>query len=109
MLERKYQAQLIETLRQMFPGCMILKNDTDYLQGIPDLLVLYRNRWAMLEVKPREPRSSADFEPNQEWYLEELNGMSFAACIYPENEEAVLNDLQQTFRPRRPARVPVRQ
>jgi hypothetical protein len=78
------------------------------MQGIPDLLVLYRDRWAMLEVKTRRPRSSRDFEPNQEWYLEQFNEMSFGACIYPQNEEEVLNDLQQTFRARRSARIPQR-
>lgn len=105
MLESRYQADLIKKLRELFPGCFILKNDTDYMQGVPDLLVLVGDRWAMLEVKRIRPRSSADFEPNQEWYLEQLNDMSYAACIYPENEQEVLDDLQQAFRARRSTRV----
>lgn len=109
MLESRYQSELIKKLVGLFPGCIVLKNDTDYLQGIPDLLILWRDKWAVLEVKRRPPRSSADFEPNQEWYLDKMNEMSFAACIYPENEEDVLHDLQQAFRSRRSARVPVRQ
>lgn len=109
MLERTYQAELIKKLRVIFPGCVILKNDTDYMQGVPDLTILFGKHWAMLEVKRVRPRSSADFEPNQEWYLDQLNGMSYAACIYPENEEDVLYELQQTFRTRRSTRVPVRQ
>ncbi len=86
----------------MFPGCFILKNDTDYLQGIPDLLVLYNTRWAMLEVK-RE--ADAPEEPNQDYYIDVLNGMSFAAFIFPENEEEVLNELQHAFSTRRPTRL----
>lgn len=102
MRENVYQGLLIGTLRVWFPGCFILKNDSSYLQGVPDLLILYKNKWAMLEVK-----ASADepYQPNQEYYLDLLDSMSFAATIYPENEEAVLNDLQQAFRARRTSRV----
>lgn len=105
MRENVYQAELIKKLRQLFPDCFILKNDSSYMQGVPDLLILYRDRWAMLEVKPKTPKSSNDFEPNQEWYLEQLDAMSFASCIYPENEEAVLDALQSAFSTRRKARV----
>jgi hypothetical protein len=105
MLERDYQAGFIKRLRQRFPECVILKNDTSYMQGVPDLLLLWHDRWAILEVKPREPRSSEDFEPNQEWYLEKFNEMSYAACVHPGNEEEVLNEIQSTFTARRQTRV----
>lgn len=94
MLERDYQRQLIRELREMFPGCLILKNDTDYLQGIPDLLILYRDRWAALEVKSS---ASSPEQPNQWYYIDEMNAMSFAAFIYPEIEEEVLDALQQAL------------
>jgi hypothetical protein len=102
MRESAYQARLIKKLERMFRGCIILKNDSSYRQGVPDLVVLYQDRWAMLEVKPH---ADADEQPNQDWYIRELNAMSFAAFIYPENEEDVLDALQQTFRPRRVSRV----
>lgn len=103
MLESKYQSRIINILEQIFPGCIILKNDSGYRQGIPDLLVLWQDRWAFLEVKPRE---SAPQQPNQEWYVDQAREMSFGAFIYPENEEEVLYDLQQAFRrSRRVARV----
>lgn len=94
MLERTYQSKLIKTLRQRFPGCVVLKNDTSYIQGIPDLTILYGIRWAMLEVK-----ASADSptQPNQEFHVNGLNHMSFAAFIYPENEGEVLYALQCAF------------
>jgi len=95
MLESRYQALLIKRLRVMFPGCIILKNDTDYLQGFPDLTILWQRYWAVLEVKPSE---DAHFEPNQEWYIRTLDNMSFSAMICPENEEEVLHDLEQAFR-----------
>lgn len=101
MLERNYQAKLIKRIHTRFPGAVVLKNDTDYQQGIPDLLILHRTSWGMLEVKRKEPTSPDDFEPNQEWYLEKFNKMSFGACIYPSNEEEVLFELQQTFRSHR--------
>lgn len=100
--EGKFQDHLLNELKRRFKGCVILKNDSAYLQGVPDLIILYKDKWAMLEVKKSE---DADERPNQPWYVEYLNNMSFAAFIYPENEEEVLNALQQTFRPRRITRV----
>lgn len=93
-LERDYQASLIKKLEKMFPGCIILKNDTQYQQGIPDLTIFYGPHWAVLEVKAYE---GAPKQPNQRWFIETLNEMYFADFIYPENEEDVLNDLQQAF------------
>lgn len=105
MLESQYQARLIQKLKTRFKGCVILKNDSSYLQGIPDLLILYRNKWAMLEVKP-SPESPV--QPNQIYYVTELDQMSFAAFIYPEIEEDVLDDLQYAFSTHRKARLPKR-
>lgn len=102
MLENAYQARLIKKLKRMFPGCFVLKNDTDYYQGIPDLLVLYQTKWAMLEVK--KSRSSSN-QPNQEYYIDLFGEMSFSAFIYPENEEEILDALQRAFSVRRKARV----
>lgn len=102
MLESRYQAQLIRKLNRMFPGCFILKNDSSYLQGVPDLLILVGPRWGMLEVKPD---AAASYQPNQEYYLDLLGEMSFASVIYPEIEEDVLDELQQALQPRRSARV----
>jgi hypothetical protein len=102
MRESQYQNHVIKRLRRMFPDCIILKNDSDYLQGIPDLLVLIGNTWAALEVKAYV---NAPEQPNQEYYVCEMDNMSFAAFIYPENEEEVLDALQFTFGPRRSARI----
>jgi hypothetical protein len=105
-LESDYQADLIKELKLRFPGCFVLKNDSSLRQGIPDLLVLYKNKWAMLEVKAS---ATSPERPNQAYYVELFDGMSFGAFIYPENEEDVLLELQQTFCPRRAARSSVRQ
>ncbi len=105
MRENAYQAQLIKTLRLRFPGCIILKNDANYMQGVPDLLVLWYDRWGMLEVKASEDEP---FQPNQEYYLEQMDALSFAACIWPAIEEEVLDALQRQFEARRKTRVPKR-
>lgn len=105
MNERRYQADLIKTIRLRIPDCVIIKNDSGYMQGVPDLLILCRDRWAMLEVKASE---DAAVQPNQEYYIELLGEMSFAAFIYPENEEDVLDELQRSLTARRAARVPQR-
>lgn len=96
MTENQYQAQLIKKLSGMFPGCVILKNDAAYQQGILDLTVLYGEFWASLEVKAS---AGASIQPNQEYFVQRFDEMSFAAFIYPENEEEVLNALQQAFNP----------
>lgn len=93
-LERDFQAGLIKDLKQMFPGCIVMKNDSSYIQGIPDLLILYKDKWASLEVKKA---ANANKQPNQEYYVNQMNEMSFSRFIFPENKESVLNDLYQTF------------
>lgn len=93
-LESDFQAELIQDLEDLFPGCIVVKNDPNYTQGIPDLLVLYKNTWAALECK-RSARERP--RPNQPWYVETMNHMSFAAFIFPENREEIINALQHTF------------
>lgn len=95
MLERDFQAKLIKELKVRFPGCIVIKNDAGYKQGIPDLLVLYKSHWAALEVKKSK---KAHHQPNQDWYVEHMNEMSFAAFIYPENKEETLDDLSRSFK-----------
>ena len=98
MLERNYQAKLIAKLKQMLPGCVILKNDTSYLQGVPDLTIFYNDRWAMLEVKQN---AMSHHQPNQDYYVEKLSAMSYAAFIFPENEEEILSEVQRALQPDR--------
>lgn len=103
-LESEFQSWLIKQLRAMFPGCYILKNDSAYLTGVPDLLVLWQNRWATLEVK-RSLREK--YEPNQEYHIDMMNRMSFSAMICPENATEILYALQQSFRAGRLPRLPL--
>lgn len=94
MLENKFQANLIKDIKKRIPGCIVMKNDSSYIQGIPDLLVLHNDKWAALECKKSK---SAIRQPNQEYYVEKMDDMSFARFVYPENREEVLNDLQSTL------------
>ena len=95
-LESKFQAELIKDIKEMFPGCIVLKNDPNYIQGIPDLTIFYKNRWATLEVKKS---ADASHQPNQDFYVAKMDALSFSRFIYPENKEEVLYELQQSFRP----------
>lgn len=106
MKENVFQAKLIKRLRLMFDGCIILKNDSSYLQGVPDLIILHNKKWAMLEVKASEDSIR---QPNQEFYVDKLSSLSFAAFIHPSNVEEVLNDLQSALKPRGATRIPKRQ
>lgn len=95
MLESQFQAKLIKELKKLFPGCIVMKSDSGYLQGVPDLLILYNDRWATLECKKS---AGAKKQPNQEYYVGKMNEMSFSRFICPENKEEVLHDLQQSFK-----------
>lgn len=98
MRESQFQAKLIVELKERLPGCIVIKNDAGYIQGIPDLLILFGLNWAALEVKESE---RAPFQPNQEYYLDMMDEMSFATAIYPENKEGVLDAIEQALRARR--------
>ena len=94
MLENKFQAKLIKELKDTFPGCIVMKNDSSYIQGIPDLLVLHKDKWGALEVKKS---ANASKQPNQEYYVNRMNEMSFSRFISPENKEEVLCELKKIF------------
>lgn len=92
-LESGFQDKLIRDLKDTFVGCLVFK--MDQIQGIPDLLVLYKNKWASLECKKS---AKAKRQPNQEYYVGMMNEMSFSRFICPENKEEVLNDLRKAFK-----------
>ena len=90
-LERDFQRGLIAEIKERLPGCLVMKTDPNYIQGIPDLLVLFGERWAMLEVKKSE---NAPHQPNQDYYVDLVNSQGgFARFIYPENEDTVLKEM----------------
>lgn len=94
-LERDFQAKLINELHEMFPDAIILKNDSNYCQGIPDVSIFCGPHWAMLECKKS---SDEPYRPNQKYYIDKADSMSFCRTIYPENKEEVLHDLQRSFK-----------
>lgn len=103
MKESDFQSNLIKELKYEFPGCIIMKTNPNYIQGIPDLLILFKDKWAALECKESK---TAKHRPNQDYYISIMNGMSFAKFIYPENKEEIMNELQSTFRIRRTSLLP---
>lgn len=94
MLENKFQANLIKELKRIFVGCIVMKNDASYIQGIPDLLVLYKDTWFSLECKKT---ANAKRQPNQQYYVDLMNKMSFSRFICPENKDEVLKELKKVF------------
>lgn len=93
-LERDFQAKLIKDLKNMFPGSIIMKTDPTYIQGLPDLLILHNDKWAALEVKRS---ANASKRPNQDYYVDKMDSMSYASFIYPENKEDVLDELRKAL------------
>lgn len=93
-LESQFQKELMDEVRETFPGCVILKNDSSYIQGFPDWTIFYKDKWAVLEAK-RDARAKK--QPNQDYYVNSLNDMSFSRFVYPENKEEVMQELQEFF------------
>lgn len=102
MKENTYQAKIIKRLEEEFPGCIVLKQDPNILQGVPDLIVLFKLKWAALEVKANRDK---EVQPNQQHYIDRMGKMSFACFVYPENEDDVFakllfffKDIKRSFR-----------
>ena len=93
-LESGFQKDLMDEIRELYPGCMIMKNDSGYVQGIPDWTILYKDKWAVLEAKKDK---DAKKQPNQPYYVEMLDSMSFSRFVYPENKDEVLAELRKVF------------
>ena len=93
-LESAFQKDLMDEIRDRYPGCVILKNDSSYIQGFPDWTILYKDKWAVLEAKRSK---NARKQPNQPYYVDKLNTMSFSRFVYPENKDDVLRELEQIF------------
>ena len=105
-LENRFQSDLIKELKERFEGCIVLKNDPSHRRGVPDLTIFYKDKWATLECK----RSANEHhQPNQDYYVETMDQMSFSRFIFPENKEIVLNEMEQTFKSRRRSRISKRQ
>ena len=95
MLENRFKTNLIKEIKRRFPGCMIMHMDPNETQGIPDLLILHNNKCVALEGKKSKDASA---RPNQSYYVKKMNEMSYAAFIYPENKEEVLNEISRIFK-----------
>ena len=93
--ESNFQKQLIRDIGSRFPDSIVMKNDSSYIQGIPDLLILNGKHWAALECKRSE---NASHQPNQDWYVKKMNEMSYAGFVYPENKEQIFYELEQAFK-----------
>lgn len=92
--ESEFQKNLKKELKNIFPGSIVTKLDSSDIQGIPDLLILYKNKWATLENKRH---AKATHQPNQDYYVEKMNQMSFSKFIYPENKDSILSELKKYF------------
>jgi len=102
-LESNFQRKLKAEIKERYPGCYVLKNDPTYIQGIPDLTILYKDTWAALEVKKDKATAMSAMKgksggrPNQPLHVARMNEMSYAAFIYPENKEDIFNELDRKF------------
>ena len=97
-LESRFQKEFIDEVKARYPGCIALKNDSSYIQGFSDWTILHKDKWAVLEMKKER---GAKKQPNQEYYVNKLNDMSFSRFVYPENKDEVLNDMDALFKRKR--------
>ncbi len=97
MKENAFQQNLIKEIKERFPGSIVMKNDSSYIQGIPDLTILYGSKWAALEVKKD---NKASHQPNQDYYVNKMDNMSYAKFICPENKKEILDELEHALEPK---------
>lgn len=97
MKENAFQQNLIKEIKERFPGSIVMKNDSSYIQGIPDLTILYGSKWAALEVKKD---NKASHQPNQDYYVNKMDNMSYAKFICPENKKEILDELELALEPK---------
>jgi hypothetical protein len=93
--ESVLQSAIIKELTRQYPGAVVLKTDPSYIQGFPDLLFLQKSFWAALEVK--RAKTSAR-QPNQEYWVNRLDLLSFSRFVYPSNLERVFDELDDALR-----------
>jgi hypothetical protein len=94
--ESSFQSHVIARLRDLIgDDGFVFAMDGNYIQGFPDVLILYKGKWAALECKKS---SKEPFQPNQEYYIDLIDSLSFCRVIYPSIENEVFNDLQQALR-----------
>lgn len=94
MTESEYQKKFLDNISILFKGCIILPLDPKYKQGIPDWIVLYKKKWAALEIKRTK---HAHRQPNQAYYVERMNNMGYSSFVYPENEQKIIQELIKHF------------
>lgn len=92
--ESKFKRELIRKLKEQYPGAVILKNDANDKIGIPDHLMLYGRHWIAFEAKASQ---HAAHRPNQDYWVNLLNSMSFASFVYPQNEGWFLHEVQRSL------------
>lgn len=98
MLESRFQANLIKEIKRALPGCIVFKHDGNYIQGFPDIVVYYQDKYAMLECKRSENESH---RPNQDYYIKKFNDMSFGSFISPETKHVVLKEMKNYLEDKR--------
>lgn len=89
-LEATFQGDVIKEITHRFPGAITFKTDPTNFWSFPDLVVLHGNKWAAFETKRHHKASK---RPNQDYYVRQLDYMSFASFLEPGNKEEVLNAL----------------
>jgi len=94
MNENMFQRKIIQRLKVEFPECVVMKQDPTYKQGIPDLVVFYHDKYAMLECKKS---ANASHQPQQDYYISKFNSWSYASFIYPENVDQVFKELSEVL------------
>ena len=95
MKESTFQKIFLDKVRELVPGCIAMKNDAQYIQGIYDWTIQKGSKAAALEIKKSK---DAPHRPNQDYYINKINEQGgFGRFVYPENEKQVLEDIVNFF------------
>lgn len=93
-LESTFEKEFCKALRQTLGERYTYTFKLTAAKGIPDRLILYKDKYALLEFKQYK---NAKKQPGQETWVGHFDNLAYAAIVYPENAEKVMQDILNYF------------
>jgi hypothetical protein len=90
--ESKFEQDFCRRLRNVDKDVIVVK--LTGISGIPDRIVLYHDKFVLLEFKRSK---NASHRPLQDWYIDHFDGWGLARFVYPENGEEVFSEVLDWF------------
>ena len=96
MSEATFRTKWLNKFKKLSPDIFIEFADPKRKNGIPDVIIFYKKKYARLETKRSK---NASKRLHQQYYIDYFNSQGiYAAFLTPENQEEVYNALRRYFK-----------